>query len=255
MTNPADKTSRAKFIIQDEQYTFPYHFIPYIDANGIGRWSRRLMWGLEYLCYTGHVVERILDLEPASILDVGCGEGRLLGMLGAAVPRRIGVDLSDRAIHFARAFHPEVEFHIMDAAAIDETFDVVTAIQVLEHIPDEDLAGFFQTLARRIKPNGYALICVPSDVVPLNKKHYRHYNVELFQQQLESSEAPLTVTKVEHLCQETLGNRLFRKASISIPWLFEIPLIQQWVWNYHWRKLRTAKPQNGRHILFITQRV
>ncbi len=86
--------TKNRFEIQDAQYDFPYHYIPYLDGERGPQVYSYLDWGLQYLTYMTYVRYLILSFEPNSVLDVGCGEGRLLSMLGNRVPKRVGVDLS-----------------------------------------------------------------------------------------------------------------------------------------------------------------
>ena len=165
-----------KFKIQDDLYEFPYHHIPYFDGNGYGRRYRDLQWGFEYLCYLKYAKEIVESLRPSSVLDVGCGTGRFIGLLGDSIHRKVGVDLSERAIAFAKAFHAAtkdagIDFHATDASCIAGDFDVVTAIEVLEHIPDAEVPGFLQTLMSRAKSGGHVLLSVPTTNCPLNRKH------------------------------------------------------------------------------------
>ena len=51
-----------KFAIQNEQYGFPYHYIPHFDSLGYAQRYRRLSRGLEYVCYVKHVVDRVQSM-------------------------------------------------------------------------------------------------------------------------------------------------------------------------------------------------
>ena len=88
---------------------------------------RYLRWGWEYACYLHHIATAIDDLEPASHLDVGCGDGRLFHVT-CAKERRVGTDFSPRSLDYARAFNPDVEFHSDLADLAQQTFDVVSAV-------------------------------------------------------------------------------------------------------------------------------
>jgi 2-polyprenyl-3-methyl-5-hydroxy-6-metoxy-1,4-benzoquinol methylase len=81
--------------------------------------------------------------EPASLLDVGCGEGilteRWARRLGPA--RVVGIDLDDPLIaaEWAKRGAPNLTYIAQRAEQLpfaDGEFDLVTAIEVLEHVPD-----------------------------------------------------------------------------------------------------------------------
>lgn len=122
---PQDCSDRYR--IQDDLYTFPYHHIPHFDNKGIGVRFRTLHRGFEYLCYLRHIREIVQSLVPSSILEIGCSDGRLVGMLDWGIDRRVGIDLSKKAVLFAKAFNPEIEFLSVDARKLKERFDIVLA--------------------------------------------------------------------------------------------------------------------------------
>jgi 2-polyprenyl-6-hydroxyphenyl methylase/3-demethylubiquinone-9 3-methyltransferase len=104
-----------------------------------------------------------LALSGVRILDVGCGGGLLsepLARLGAQV---VGVDASQGNIEAARlhasAQGVAVDYRLGEPAAAlapDERFDVVLALEVVEHV--SDVADFVQTVARSVAPGGLLFI-------------------------------------------------------------------------------------------------
>ncbi len=92
--------------------------------------------------------ERTLDelfakADPQSLLDVGCGEGVLVHEWAQRIaPRRVvGIDLEEPSIQagWEQRRAPNLEYRIMKAESMpfaDGEFDVATAIEVLEHVPD-----------------------------------------------------------------------------------------------------------------------
>ena len=99
---------------------------------------RRLMAGFERT-----LDELFAKADPQSLLDVGCGEGVLVHeWAGRIAPRRVvGIDLEEPSIQagWEQRQAPNLEYRIMKAESMpfaDDEFDVATAIEVLEHVPD-----------------------------------------------------------------------------------------------------------------------
>jgi 2-polyprenyl-3-methyl-5-hydroxy-6-metoxy-1,4-benzoquinol methylase len=115
--------------------------------------------------------ERTLDelwtqAAPESVLDIGCGEGVLTSKwaqrLGEA--RIVGIDLDDPKLHaeWERRAQPNLEFRCEEATSLsfaDGEFDMVTAIEVLEHVPDPEatVAEMARVARRRL------LVSVPRE--------------------------------------------------------------------------------------------
>ena len=99
-------------------------------------------------------------IQNPKILDVGCGTGANLEMLqkfGAAE----GVDVSDDALEFCKAKGLKAHKGLAEKLPFaDESFDVVTALDVVEHL-DDDVAGL-KEMHRVLKTGGDALIFVPA---------------------------------------------------------------------------------------------
>jgi 2-polyprenyl-3-methyl-5-hydroxy-6-metoxy-1,4-benzoquinol methylase len=105
---------------------------------------------------------------PESVLDVGCGEGVLTSEWAERLDggRIVGIDLDDpklRAEWEARR-RPNLEYRTDDATALsfaDDEFDMATAIEVLEHLPDpEATLSEMARVARR-----HLLVSVPREPI------------------------------------------------------------------------------------------
>jgi SAM-dependent methyltransferase len=95
-----------------------------------------------------------------SILDVGCGTGANLEML-KQFGEAEGVDVSDDALEFCRLKGLKVHKGLAESLPFaDETFDLVTALDVVEHL-DDDIAGL-KEMSRVLKKDGKTLIFVPA---------------------------------------------------------------------------------------------
>jgi SAM-dependent methyltransferase len=103
---------------------------------------RRLMSRFER-----NVGELFVQAAPASVLDIGCGEGVLTEQWAAALGtgRVVGTDLEDPKLEaeWATRRRPNLEFTAMPVESLsfgDGTFDLVAATEVLEHVSDPELA-------------------------------------------------------------------------------------------------------------------
>ena len=249
----------AKEEIQEKRYDYPYHYMPFIGRKGFAYRGRFLRWGFEYLCYILHAKEIIDSLRPTSLLDVGCGTGRFISLLNPEIKRVLGVDLSPKAILFAKAFlnnnrEGNIELLESDATNINEEFDVVTAIEVLEHIPDQDVHHFLKTLEERVKPNGHILISVPTVNYRLIEKHYRHYNYSLLEQDINKATNSLKITKVDYVYRETKATRLYNFFTANKLYLLESRHLNRIYWNYIWRKLRFSGEHDGKHMVVLIKK-
>ncbi len=94
------------------------------------------------------------------ILDVGCGTGANIEMLSAYGDAE-GVDVSDDALEFCRQKGLKAQKGLAETLPYkDETFDLTTALDVVEHL-DDDVAGL-KEMFRVTKRGGYSLIFVPA---------------------------------------------------------------------------------------------
>jgi SAM-dependent methyltransferase len=101
---------------------------------------QRLMSG-----FHGSLQELWERAGPASVLDVGCGEGVLTEQWAERLGdgRVVGIDLDDPKLRAAwdTRRRGNLEFRAEDATSLsfaDDEFDLVAAIEVLEHLPDPE---------------------------------------------------------------------------------------------------------------------
>ena len=99
-------------------------------------------------------------IQNPKLIDVGCGTGANLEML-THFGEAEGVDVSKDALDFCRAKGLKVHEGLAESLPFaDESFDVATALDVVEHL-DDDVAGL-REMRRVLKPGGRALIFVPA---------------------------------------------------------------------------------------------
>jgi SAM-dependent methyltransferase len=99
----------------------------------------------------------------ARVLDLGCGEGRMTGLIARAGARPIGVDIAQAALARARAGHPELDFRLAapdgELPLEDASVELVWAGEVIEHVGDT--ARWLSEVRRVLAPDGWLLLTTP----------------------------------------------------------------------------------------------
>lgn len=107
-------------------------------------------------------IETIAPLSGRRVLDVGCGGGILSDSMARRGAEVLGIDLSDKALkvaqlHALEARTERVEYRAVAAEALAQEqpagFDVVTCMEMLEHVPDP--AAIVRACATLLRPGGW----------------------------------------------------------------------------------------------------
>lgn len=124
-----------------------------------------------------------------SHLDIGCSRGYLLDAIGAAV--RVGVESNVGYVSVKGvAVYPEINL------VPQKSFDLVTAIHVLEHVPSP--LDYLQSMAKFVSKSGHLVIEVPtwkSPGGPLRLAHLYHFEPDVLK--LMCAQARLGVIHVQ----------------------------------------------------------
>lgn len=104
-------------------------------------------------------VERFVVLSGLRVLDVGCGGGILSEALAERGASVLGIDLAESALQAAEAHRAgqAIEYRLessRETAARGEVFDVVTCMEMLEHVADP--AAVLRDIHALLKPGGWA---------------------------------------------------------------------------------------------------
>ncbi len=101
--------------------------------------------------------------QPGAVLDAGCGTGRVACELARRGIDSVGVDIDPRMLETARTKAPELEWHLVDLAALDlrtpqgsrRTFDLVVAAgNVMIFLAPGTGAAVVARLADHVPPGG-----------------------------------------------------------------------------------------------------
>lgn len=107
-------------------------------------------------------IHSMAPLEGKRALDIGCGGGILADSMARKGAEVLGIDLSQKALkvaqlHALEAQTPRVSYREVSAEALaqetPEQFDVVTCMEMLEHVPDP--ASVVAACAKLVKPGGW----------------------------------------------------------------------------------------------------
>jgi 2-polyprenyl-6-hydroxyphenyl methylase / 3-demethylubiquinone-9 3-methyltransferase len=107
-------------------------------------------------------IARHANLKGAAVLDIGCGGGILAEAMAQRGAHVTGIDLSEKALRVAELHLHESQLSIKYAKASAEDyaaahaaeFDVVTCMELLEHVPEP--ASMVAACARLVRPGGQA---------------------------------------------------------------------------------------------------
>jgi 2-polyprenyl-3-methyl-5-hydroxy-6-metoxy-1,4-benzoquinol methylase len=114
----------------------------------------------------------------ALILDAGCGEGALLEFLRHKGYRNLfGFDISPENVDWCHKLGFEsvckLDLTKPDCYPGPSQYDVIFAIDVLEHIPKQAAAGFLERLRESLRPGGHLILQTPNMACILG--HYHRY--------------------------------------------------------------------------------
>lgn len=151
--------------------------------------------------------------KPASknqkMLDYGCGSGVLQSQFEHKYPwvTAYGIDIAENAIQYSKQRGLK-RVSMYDGEIIpfpDSSFDLVTAIDVIEHVKDDNQA--LREITRVLKPDGIGIFIVPAymhlwSTRDIRLNHYRRY--EPNELESKSKQAGLTM-----LCQKNVDFLLY----------------------------------------------
>lgn len=107
-------------------------------------------------------IDGIAPLNRQRVLDVGCGGGILADAMARKGADVLGIDLAEKSLkvaqlHALEAGTSQITYRLVAAEALaaemPDQFDVVTCMEMLEHVPDP--ASVVQACARLAKPGGW----------------------------------------------------------------------------------------------------
>lgn len=102
------------------------------------------------------------QLQPKNLLDVGCGSSPNINLM--AGQKKVGIDINAKAIEYIKE-HSDATFmegSILDIPLPDSSFDVVTCIEVLEHLYPNEIDRAMTELVRVLQHEGHLILATPN---------------------------------------------------------------------------------------------
>lgn len=141
------------FLDQDLQYTCAYFAEPGLSIEEAQEAKK------------AHIAKKLLIKPGMKVMDIGCGWGGMAITLardyGAQV---VGVTLSKVQLEYAKkradaaGVADKIEFRLIDYRDVNEEFDRIVVVGMMEHVGQPQYPRFFGKLRENLKPDGVALV-------------------------------------------------------------------------------------------------
>ena len=233
--------------IQENQYRFPYHYIPTLTRNTFKHYVL-FNWSVNYLTAVNEVVRYSMKFD--NILEIGCGDGRILHEIRKAYPYKTltGIDYSSQAISLAKVFNEGISFYQLDVTEVNVqeliSADLILLIEVFEHIPLDMAFDFANAIARIQNKGQRLLITVPHENASLEDKQKQHFS---FESLFKYFEGIYDLEQVRFIQKTNIWVRLFFKIFYSKFFIWPNK-IQFWAYNFYYKNYFNANESNCTRI-------
>jgi SAM-dependent methyltransferase len=148
----------------DSQDELPKHYLSSL-RGGEFRQVLYDAFGYRYLGGILVVLDLLEKIPFASLLDIGCGDGRFLREVERRFPGRalVGVDTSNAAVDWAQRLNPGLVFERRDLLQdpVTAPYDVVTILDGLAQVPASEQPAFIEAASTALRPGGTLVLTVP----------------------------------------------------------------------------------------------
>lgn len=206
--------------IQDDSYSFPDHYIASYH-NGFS-YTVSDSWGAAYCASIEFIINELQKVNYSSLLDVGCGDGRFLRELDSVSGNKElkGIDYSKKAIDLAKVLNPSLDFTNEQIQSIDKKYDILTLMEIIEHLPLNEVSSFTKSLLSILKKDGYILLTVPSKNRTPDPAHFQHFTVQTLKDLFDHNIFEIVdiqfIEKIPRSCFHKIINRFFFNKHFAI---------------------------------------
>lgn len=112
----------------------------------------------------------MIENNLKKVLDVGCGTGRLVKFLNDNGFKAYGCDVSKEAVTVAKRINGTPKIFLAAATKLpakNSSYEIITAISVIEHLKKNDARKFLKEAARVLKSGGILFLVTPNFATPI----------------------------------------------------------------------------------------
>lgn len=234
-----DYTDSHEFQLQDSEYDKPYHYNLRDDSG----------YGIEYHSYLNEV-RNLIPKGTKNILDFGCGEGFFCNMISNDFDEVFGIDLSKKAINIAQKESKGATFLQAPTNEFDKfNFDVITMIEVLEHIEPESINDVITYLHSILSDQGVLIITVPSKNLPLQEKHFQHFDKKSLYSTLSPYFKPEKI--LGHYKKPSIFYKVIKNSIDNNLYQFRINPINNYLKNFFQKNLAGCEHEEGYRLISV----
>ncbi|MDH3654057.1 MAG: class I SAM-dependent methyltransferase [Myxococcales bacterium] len=149
-----------------------YRALAWTDEHVRRFWEYESQFPENYFSYgyRDRLVPRLRGMLTGKkrVLDFGCGGGFLIPALSRVAGEVYGVDFSPTSIELTRERSASISnfrgaYSPIEALDMGLKFDGILAVEVIEHLSDEQLAGTMDIIKRMLEPGGVIVFTTPND--------------------------------------------------------------------------------------------
>ena len=118
----------------------------------------------------------IQEFHPKRVLDIGCTGGDLICAMRQLNIDAIGIDVNQYALHHSideiKGYVIAIGDNQKNFPIKNDSFDMVTSLEVIEHLNYDNILNLLSELRRILNPNGILFLTTPTP--PMNEKVWEH---------------------------------------------------------------------------------
>ncbi len=176
---------------------------------------------------------RGVDPATQSYLDLGCGKGELLGLLGPAFGSCAGCDTSAGMLEAVQGVRTRVQADPLSIPFDNAQFDFLTAVCVYHHVPPSDRLALTREVRRVLRPGGTFCLIEHNPLNPVTRGIVRRTPVDANAVLLTLGEGCRLVGEAGLEPEERsyflyLPESLYRRFGRLERWFSAVPLGGQW---------------------------